>query len=87
MEYDDEIKKKRKKITTDPKAPERPQSAFFLWLTECQQSIEGEYPERCIAELSRVAVELWEEMEGRTVKSSTPLKGMYVTSAVASKSV
>ena len=60
-------KRKSKKGNKDPNAPKRPQSAYFLWLNENRDRIREENPGISITEVSKIAGELWKEVEDRTV--------------------
>ena len=60
-------KRKSKKSNKDPNAPKRPQSAYFLWLNENRDRIREENPGITITEVSKIAGELWKEVEDRTV--------------------
>nr|KAG5686580.1 hypothetical protein BaRGS_005151 [Batillaria attramentaria] len=59
-------KKRKSKKNKDPNAPKRPQSAYFLWLNENRENIKKENPGISVTEISKLAGEMWKEVDDKT---------------------
>ena len=51
-----------KKAAKDPNAPKKPQTAFFLWLSENRESIKEANPEATLGQISKIGGEKWREL-------------------------
>ena len=47
--------------------PKRPRSAYFLWLNDHRAVIKEDNPGASISEISKVAGQLWNDLEDKTV--------------------
>lgn len=59
-------KKRKSKKNKDPNMPKRPQSAYFLWLNESRERIKKDNPGISVTEVSKLAGEMWKEVEDKT---------------------
>lgn len=51
----------------DSNAPKRPQSAYFIWMSENREKLKEEYPSLSMTELAKKAGEVWRELKDKTV--------------------
>ncbi|KAK6629914.1 hypothetical protein RUM43_003735 [Polyplax serrata] len=59
-------KKKKEKKAKDSNAPKRPQSAYFIWMSENREKLKEEYPSLSMTELAKKAGEVWRELKDKT---------------------
>ena len=55
-------KEKRTKKERDPNKPKKPQTAFFMYLSDHREAIKKEFPELKVTEISKKASERWKEL-------------------------
>jgi len=52
----------KKQVVKDPNAPKRPQTAYFLWLSDNRSKIKGENPEVGNKEMLKIAGQMWQAL-------------------------
>lgn len=67
-------KKKKKSDKSDPNRPKRPMTSYMMWFSSNRNEIKEKNPEASLTELSKIAGEMWREMDAE--KKSVSFTGL-----------